>query len=428
MQEATKPVSERQELDRLRAAMTASGDVAYEWDLLSDRITWVFGADEALGLAADADVPTGTAYAKLVAPEDIANRMRAIALVSAGGGNYECEYRLDLPRFGERQVHDRARAEAGPDGKPVRLVGMLRFLDTGHRRDGRRDNLANYDALTGHFNRARLREALEHALNFTKRYGVDGAYLVIGIDKLTMVNQALGHKAADTVLVAVGDRLDQTLRASDVIGRVGGDKFGAILANVPAGELECATEKLLDSIRHKPIETPEGPVYATVSIGAVTFPSAANTAQDIMMRADVALQKAKQSGRDCAITYTFSAEQLAQHKSNLAIAEQVQRALREQRLRFAYQPIVDSATREVRFHECLLRIVQPDGEVIPAARFMPVVEDLGMIRSVDRTVLERSVEELALYPDARMAINVSGLTTTDRSWIRSAVAMLRSHK
>ena len=143
------------------------------------------------------------------------------------------------------------------------------------------------------------------------------------------------------------------------------------------------------------------------------------------MRADAALQKAKQNGRDCAMTYTFSPEQKEHHKNCIVIAEQVQRALREKRLRFAYQPIVDSVTREAKFHECLLRIVQPDGEVVVAGKFMPVVEDLGMIRSVDRTVLERAVEELALYPEARMAINVSGLTTTDRSWMRSAVAMLR---
>jgi predicted signal transduction protein with EAL and GGDEF domain len=210
-----------------------------------------------------------------------------------------------------------------------------------------------------------------------------------------------------------------------VIGRVGGDKFGAILSNVPESELDAATDKILETNRSTPIETPEGPVYVTVSIGAVTFPNALNKAQDVMMRADVALQKAKRLGRDCAATYTFSEEQQEHHKACLVIADQVQRALRERRLRFAYQPIVDARSREPKLHECLLRIVEPDGSIVVAGQFMPVVEDIGMIRNVDRSVLERAVEELSMYPDAKMAVNVSGLTTTDRSWMRSATAMLR---
>jgi diguanylate cyclase (GGDEF)-like protein len=237
-------------------------------------------------------------------------------------------------------------------------------MDPDISRAGRRGHLATFDQLTGHFNRDRLREALDHALNVTKRYKVEGAYLVVGVDNLTMINQALGHDAADSVLLAVGDRLDRCLRASDVIGRVGGDKFGAVLSNVPESELEAATEKkFLDAIRQAPINTPEGPLYVTVSIGAVIFPGAINTAQDVMMRSDAALQKAKQSGRDCAVTYMFSEEQKTHHKACIVIAEQVQRALRENRLRFAYQPIVDSVSREPKLHECLLRIVQPDGKL-----------------------------------------------------------------
>ena len=100
-------------------------------------------------------------------------------------------------------------------------------------------------------------------------------------------------------MLAVGDRLDRCLRASDVIGRVGGDKFGAILSNVPEADLEAATEKILDAVRNVPIDTPEGPVYVTISIGAVPFPGAINTALHVMMRADAALQKSKQNGHQC---------------------------------------------------------------------------------------------------------------------------------
>lgn len=425
MQETVHDISDTEELARLRAALTAAGDVAYEWDLAADSIKWSGDVHKAFGIT-DGKVPaSGAEFNGIVVQEDAAARSNFLARLQAGEAQFECEYRLTLPGDSESWVHDRASIQFDESGEAVRLVGILRFMDPDLSRAGRREHLANFDPLTGHFNRARLREALDHSLNFSKRYEVSGAYLLVGVDKLTMVNQALGHEAADAVLLAVGDRLDRCLRASDVIGRVGGDRFGAVLSNVPEADVEAATEKILDAVRNAPIDTPEGPVYVTVSVGAVPFPGAINTAQDVMMRADAALQKAKQDGRDCASTYTFSPEQKEHHKSCIVIAEQVQRALREKRLRFAYQPIVDSVTRETKFHECLLRIVQPDGEIVVAGKFMPVVEDLGMIRSVDRTVLERAVEELSLYPEARMAINVSGLTTTDRSWMRSAVAMLR---
>ena len=425
MHEAVHDVSNGEELARLRAALSAAGDVAYEWDLALDSITWSGDVEKAFGIANGQLPVSGPQFNALVAQEDLAARTNFVTRLRAGETQFECEYRLRLPRKGESWVHDRASAEFDESGNAVRVVGILRFMDPDISRAGRREHLANFDPLTGHFNRARLREALEHSLNFTKRYDLNGAFLLVGVDKLTMVNQAFGHEAADSVLLAIGDSLDRCLRASDVIGRVGGDRFGAILSNLPTDDIDAATDKILDAIRNAPIDTPEGPVYATVSIGAVPFPGAINTAQDVMMRADAALQQAKKNGRDCATTYTFSPEQKEHHKSCIVIAEQVQRALREKRLRFAYQPIVDSVTRVAKFHECLLRIVQPDGEVVVAGKFMPVVEDLGMIRSVDRTVLERAVEELALYPEARMAVNVSGLTTTDRSWMRSADAMLR---
>lgn len=425
MHDATHIISTAEELARLRAALSAAGDVAYDWDLASDAIHWSGDICQALGVPHGQQPITGAGFTALVAQEDLAAHSNFVVRLQTGDAQFECEYRLQLPQRGISWVHDRASVEFDEAGKPVRQIGILRFMDSDLSRAGRREHLANFDPLTGHFNRARLREALDHALNFSKRYEVQGAYLLVGVDKLTMVNQALGHEAADAVLLAIGDRLDRCLRASDVIGRVGGDRFGAILSNVPEEDIEAATDKILDAIRTTPIDTPEGPVYVTVSIGAVPFPGAINTAQDVMMRADAALQKAKQQGRDCATTYIFSQEQQQHHKSCIEIAGQVQRALREKRLRFAYQPIVDSLTRETRFHECLLRIVQPDGQVVVAGQFMPVVENLGMIRSVDRTVLERAVDELKLYPDARMAVNVSGLTTTDRSWMRSAVAMLR---
>ncbi len=413
------------DLERLREALTASGDLAYEWDLDSDRIVWLHEAAARHDNAYLTQATAGNAFNELVYPEDLPYRLEAIAGLQPGNTDFECEVRLRCGDDKPKWFHDRGVAEMSPAGDVVRLRGVLRPVGARKRTDTRLDNHVNYDTLTGHYNRARLREVLDYALYYSQRYRVEGAYLVIGVDKMTLVNQAFGHEIADSILLSVSERLDRCLRSSDVIGRVGGDRFGAVLTNCPESELVHAAEKILETARNTVVETPSGPVHVTVSIGAVSFPASVKTAVDAMTKADIALRDAKLSGRDCFAIYSSSEAQRNGHRDDMVIAERVQRAMRENRLRFAFQPIVDSQTGEPIWYECLLRMIEPDGEVVPAAKFMPVVEDLGMIRPVDRLVLDLAIDEVTRYPEAKLALNVSGLTTADRSWLRTAVVQLR---
>jgi diguanylate cyclase (GGDEF)-like protein len=301
----------------------------------------------------------------------------------------------------------------------------MRFITQRKHNEAELKYLANHDELTGHFNRVRLREALDHAIKYSARYGISGAFLVVGIDKLTIVNAAFGHEVADNAILAIGRRLEENLRASDAIGRLGGDKFGIVLTNCPESELARACEKLLEVARTTDIDSPSGPIHVTVSIGAVDFTATSHTTGDTMTKASMALQKAKLSGRDGFSIYSYSEEQRRTHRDNIVMAEQVKNAVRDGKLVFAYQPIVDAKTRQPMLYECLMRKIEDDGTVRPAATFMPAVEKLGLVRLVDRRALELAVETIAAYPDVSLAINVSGLTATDRSWLRGLIATLR---
>jgi diguanylate cyclase (GGDEF)-like protein len=413
------------DLQRLRGALAASGDLAYEWDVAGDRIAWLQDVPENFDHGYITDVTSGAEFNELVYPEDLPCRLEAIDQLQPGDTGFECEYRLRRDDDKPRWFHDRGVAELSPAGQLVCLRGVLRPMGDRKRSDAGLDGHANYDNLTGHYNRARLREALDYALYYSQRYGVEGAYLVIGIDKMTLVNQAFGHEIADSILLSVSERLDRCLRSSDVIGRVGGDRFGAVLTNCPEDELVHAAEKILETARTTVVETPSGPIHVTVSIGAVSFPASVKTAVDAMTKADIALRDAKLLGRDCYSIYSYTEAQRDGHRNDMVIAERVQRAMHDNRLRFAFQPIVDSHSAEPIWFECLLRMVEPDGEIVVAGKFMPVVEELGMIRPVDRLVLELAVEEVSRYPEARLTFNVSGLTTADRSWLRTAVVLLR---
>src|SRR6185437_10252181 len=181
-------------------------------------------------------------------------------------------------------------------------------------------------------------------------------------------------EAADSVIIEVGQRLDRCLRVSDVIGRVGGDRYGVVLAHCAEDSVAAAAEKVLSTVSSAPIETVAGPVYATISIGSATFPEQAKTSYDVMTRAETALAEAKRAGRDCFVPYRLSEEQRMRHRSGMALGERVQRALKDGRLVFAYQPVVESGSGVVDYYECLLRIIGEDGQIVSASSFVPIIE------------------------------------------------------
>jgi EAL domain-containing protein (putative c-di-GMP-specific phosphodiesterase class I) len=144
-----------------------------------------------------------------------------------------------------------------------------------------------------------------------------------------------------------------------------------------------------------------------------------------MTRAESALAEAKRAGRNCFVPHHLSEEQRDQHRLGLALGERVHRAISEDRLVFAYQAIIDSGSGKVDYYECLLRMVAEDGSIISAGEFMPIIEQLGFIRTIDRYVLERAVTEVAAHPGICLGFNISGLTATDYSWLRAVTSMLK---
>jgi diguanylate cyclase (GGDEF)-like protein len=412
------------ELNAVLAALASAGDVAYVWDIDSDAIAW-HGSLRMLGFDEGVTLATGQAFAERINPDDLLQRQQQLHAHYARGLPFDCEYRVRLQGGSFGWLHDRGTAELDHVGRPKRLLGVVRLVTSRKTQEQRLELLANYDDLTGHFNKKRLREVLDHQLAASIRAGNPGAYLAVGIDKLANINDAFGYDAADQVLIEIGRRLDRCLRVSDVVGRVGGDRFGVILAHCGEAHVGVAAEKILATVSRSPIETATGPIYATVSIGSAIFPEQAKTSYEVMTRAESALSEAKRAGRDCFVPYRLSEEQRRRNRVGMALGEQVQRALKENRLPLAYQPVVSSATGEVDYYECLLRMIDEDGRIIAAGAFVAAIEQMGFIRVIDRYVLETAVEQIASHPGFCLGINISGLTATDRAWLRAVTAMLK---
>ena len=410
----------------IEAALVSAGDVAYFWDVATDRLTWAGNLSEML-----IDVPlevlaSGHALNDRIHPEDLPRRLKALSDHFALGKQYDCEYRL---RTGHGQVvwvHDRGLAQMGGAGVPRTMAGTLRIITQRKQTEARLERAANYDDLTGHFNKSRLRQELEQAMSFARRFSISGAFLVIGVDKLALINSAYGYEVGDAVLVTVGQRLDRFMRASDVVGRLSGDRFGIVLTQCPEDAIAAAMDRIIEVMRDKPIDVDGQSVPVTVSIGCVMFPHFTSTAYDVIARAETALNAAKLAGRSCWQVHRPSEQQSLQHRRHMVVAAEVQRAVREDRLVFVYQPIVKADSFEVIKYECLLRLRDEQGKIMSAAEFIPVVEELGMTRFMDRHVLDMAVADLRADPALQLSMNISGLTATDQAWLRALNSAIKA--
>lgn len=416
------------ELERLNRAVEASGDVAYDWDLATDQLTFVGGVATLFETGGQTVPKSGEDLQLRISPEDLPRRRRMLSDHFAGSATFDCEYRVRSGNGEFHWLHDRGKVELSSAGTPVRMTGVIRLVTQRKKQEEQLQYLANFDDLTGHYNKLRLREALEHALTQSQRFGQPGVYMVIGIDHLDRINTGYGYEVGDAILVEIGQRLDHWLRAADVIGRPNGDCFGALLSVCSEEKAQVAAERIIQSMREKPIVVGKEKIHVTVSIGAVAFSSQSKTAVDSMTKAESALQQAKTAGRDCLRFFTLTEAQRQDYRASLDIGEEVQQALKDNRIVLAYQPVVDARSHDIRYFECLARMYDREGTLIPAAKFIPAIEQLGLMRSIDNRVRDLAIGALEHFPNVSLAINISGLTATERSWQRGLVARLKGRR
>jgi diguanylate cyclase (GGDEF)-like protein len=409
----------------LIAALEAAGDIAYSWELDSDRLDWSGRFPKSWSEFAG-ELTTGRRFAGRIHPDDLVHRQLMLASHFDGDSALDCEYRVRGAGGIFIWVHERGRVQCDGAGRPQKMLGVIRAIGERKADQSRLEQLANYDELTGHFNKSRLREAVDQIIAANQRTHSPAAFLSVGIDNMTMINDLFGHQAADTVLIEIGRRLDSCLRVSDLIGRLCGDRFGVVLSHCPPEDVHAVAEKILAAVNSAPVTTSRGSVYATVSIGGVSFPDQGLTSYDVITRAETALAEAKRAGRDCYSHYRMTHEQREHQRRSLSIGEEVQKALREERVMFAFQPVVAAENGEVDYYECLLRMRNKDGRIVAAGEFVPVLEQLGFIRLIDRYVLDKAIAELSDHPGVRLGFNISGLTAADRPWLRALTSQLRN--
>lgn len=412
------------EAQRLRLALVASGCILYDWDVANGRIHWSENAAALLGAEAAA---SAALFQSRIAPDDAPLRALALTRHLRNREPFKCDYKLRRDDGRMDWIEELGHAECDGAGEPIRLVGVLRVVTEERQRLSRLERLAFHDELTGLLNRARLREALERTVESCLDRNAGASLLVVNIDNLGMLNEAYGYDVADEVIVAIARRIAEIAGPDDQLARIGGNQFGLLMEDQGARRMGAAAHRILEQVRASVIETMAGPIAVSVSVGGVDLPGSARTFDAALARAEEALEQAKRAGRDRFVAFRHSPERVAIRRRTLATGDRVLAALKERRLKLAFQPIVLADGGETVMHECLLRMLDDAGEPIPAGAFMPTVEKLGLVRQVDRRSLELAIEELEACADIRLAVNVSGMTATDASARANLLALVKAH-
>jgi diguanylate cyclase (GGDEF)-like protein len=259
----------------------------------------------------------------------------------------------------------------------------------------RRDlvDLAESDPLTGLPNRASLSRRLQARLDIA-RHDEPVAVLFCDLDRFKLVNDSLGHAAGDMVLVDVARRLRDATRPGDLVARLGGDEFVV----VPAGPVdEAAAHRLAARVRDAlgaPAPAGAPPHLVGASIGIAV--AAGGSASEVLRRADSAMYVAKVGRHDVAV-HDVAVD--ARRSDELRLRDALAGALDRGELRLVYQPVLDLPTGRVRGFEALVRWRHPELGDVPPARFVPLAEEHGLIRTIGAWVLDTALHDAAGWPE-----------------------------
>jgi diguanylate cyclase (GGDEF)-like protein/PAS domain S-box-containing protein len=287
------------------------------------------------------------------------------------------------------------------------------FVDMSERKSAEEhiSRLAHHDSLTGLFNRYSLHERLEQALLTAQREGNEVAVILIDMDRFKSINDTLGHQAGDAVLIEIAQRLQDTIRESDIIARFGGDEFIIALTGVESGMRSCAS--IVSKIQHRlgqPYAYQGKLLHSTPSIGLSIFPTDGNCVETLLKHADIAMYAAKAQGRN---TFQFFSSAMNDGAVERMLLEQELRAaLEREEFVLHYQPQVCAADGRISGLEALVRWQHPQNGLISPMKFIPVAEEIGLIEKLGAWVLNEACRQLASWnaegvPAKRVAVNLS---------------------
>lgn len=374
-------------------------DRALRYDFVNDRAIQLtgIGAERFLGATqADLGYP----------PEEVEVREERISKVFASG-DVTTYHDVIVNLEGERWYETTLLPQRNEAGDVAHVIVMSRDVTARKMAEDALVRAAARDPLTGLANRSALLEVLQQAIESSEDSRLTTAVLLIDLDRFKLVNDSLGHAVGDRLLCLAAERIRQNVRPEDLVARHGGDEYVVVMRDLtdPA-EAVGVSLRIVEAFR-QPLLSGETELSTTASVGiSVTAPTRVTIdANDLIREADTAMYVAKANGRDGVSVFDEALR--LEVDDRLRIENQLRGALGRGELAMWYQPEVHLRSGRIRSAEALLRWHHPSGEVLPAARFIDVAEDSGLIAPIGAWVLNEVVRQSAVWTDREVIIRLN---------------------
>jgi diguanylate cyclase (GGDEF)-like protein len=283
-------------------------------------------------------------------------------------------------------------------------------------------HLAFHDPLTSLPNRALFDDRLNQALAATRRQG-SAAVALMDLDRFKHVNDTLGHLAGDALIREFGKRLGALVREMDTIARIGGDEFALLLPGSPSkADVERLCERILTAVR-EPFNVLGSEARVGVSVGVVFVPEDGSERTDVLRKADIALYRAKEEGRDRFVLFEPHMDETVRLRAT--IEEDLRRALASgTELAVHYQPQMSASGLEIVGVEALVRWEHPTRGPIAPDQFIPIAESTGLICDLGDWVMRQACVAAHRWPALMVAVNVSPVQFRSRDFLDRQLAIV----
>jgi diguanylate cyclase (GGDEF)-like protein len=287
---------------------------------------------------------------------------------------------------------------------------------------------AYHDAVTALPNRAAFASQLGESVRRAKRAGWQLAILFLDLDLFKRVNDSLGHDAGDRLLRIATERIRKAVREADLIFRMGGDEFTVLLENVRGPEEAGAVaQRVLDAVA-EPVRLEAHELAVTASIGIAMYPRDDVLEERLVKSADTAMYRAKDLGRNRYAFFAREMNERVEHQMQMEAA--LRRALKNGEFVLHYQPRVSAVSGSVTCMEALLRWRHPDWGLVEPARFVPILEETGLIVPVGAWVLAEACRQAKTWQSAarapvRVSVNLSSRQFRSESVLKAVGGALR---
>ncbi len=284
-----------------------------------------------------------------------------------------------------------------------KIIGILVFIQdiSDHKRTLERiRHMAYYDDLTGLPNRRFFTNRLEHKLKAAMANGISLAVCYLDVDRFKLVNSSFGRDFGDMLLLQIAERLTRCFPEAGDLAHMEGDEFAACLNHLQGDEDISKRVSQMMSVLEEPFELKGVPIHITASIGIAVCGIANEDASTLLKRADTALHRVKENGKNDFLLHSSDMEHVALQK--LTIQHEMRRALMNNEFLLYYQPQYDLATGQIVGTEALIRWMHPERGLVPPCEFISAAEESGIIVQIGDWVIEEACRQNKAWQDEGM--------------------------